>query len=330
MTMIRSAFASILVSSFACCHAGLSHADTIWIAPLIRSNQGSSTAATSSSSATSSAAATFDTTPPDRASSNTSSSWYAEPIVRRQSNIVSWDRKIVVTQDAGSDQQQSYAASRIVHAAAEPVNPPEQNLINAISTGDDRAVLKSLTAAIQSRPPVWRQQWYTVWAIVSVAKIGRFDIAYNLIQQIDALELPPLVIARLPIAWSGTALTSDTSDVDHDALQSDSAAVRLVAASRLLDVDPGQAIQTLAKLKELRSRPAISALAEIMFEIAGSGSRIGNDWQTHLNAIDAMPIILQDGPVEMLAARCRRYGAQSAADELDQRHRYASIHRPER
>lgn len=280
-------------------------ADQIWIAP-------PSTPASSKQASS-------------KQASSKPTSWYAEPIVRRETTIVSWDRQRVVTQNDNENVQQSYPASRIVHVAAKPLNAPEQTLVDAINAGDDIAVLRSLTAAIQSRPPVWRQQWYTVWAIESLVRTGRMKIAYNLIQQIDALELPPVVIARLPIAWAGVPLTSDTSAVDHDHLQSRSAAASLVAASRLLDVDPTQAVETLSRLSKSSTRPTAASLATIMLKIAQSGDNIGDDWQSHLETVDAMPIGLQDGPVAMLAIRCRRTGATAAADQLDQRRRYASV-----
>ena len=297
--MIRSC-KILLVTAMAwqCCAATL-YADKLWLAPpQVSENFGSG---------------------------NRDLSWYARPIQKIDAEILRWDRDVITVKIAGGNDQQSYRADRVVHVHPEPVAAPEQTWLGAMVANDDTKIIRSLSPAIQSRPPTWRQQWYTVWTTHSVAKTGRMSIVYNLVAQLDNQPLPPVMIARLPVAWSGVPLSSDTSPDDHAALNHSSPAVRLVAASRLMRTDPGEADETMASLSNSPTRPSIASVATILKQIHGSGANVGSHWRDHLADIRRMPIVLQDGPLACLLSQCRRHGVANAVEQLTLQQRYTSI-----
>ena len=251
---------------------------------------------------------------------SSSLSWDASPIQILDTTIVNWSDRRVATSDPGSDATISYDAVRVLHVMPEPLRAPEREFWNAVTADNFADVLKTFGAAIRSRPDPWRQQWMTVWTIRSAARLDRWPAAYKLIRRLDSRPLPPLVFAVLPAAWSGN---DATVDVDRDALLiGDSPATQFVAAMRLLPIDPRQAIDALERLASDPNQSTLGTWSRFVLDVHGDNS-LAETWPSHEAELDAMPMAVQDGPLDFLWHRVQKAGID--APDLRLRHRYARV-----
>ncbi|MEM9826528.1 MAG: hypothetical protein AAF958_08055 [Planctomycetota bacterium] len=271
---------------------------------------------------------------PPRRSAN-QSTWYPRPLEYRGGTIRSIDRDRCQYLDA-EGRLQSLPSYRILAAA--PESPAAAQVQwsdiylrrrDAIAKADTTAITKldielvsRFVPAMQSRPPVWRQQWMTAVTSGALMRMGRLANAYSLIEQLDERSLPPMTIAELPIAGfhldalDGTATTAGVAG-DTERLESRSVCVRLVAASRLLGSPRrGDAIAVLGKLSRAKDRPSVAAFARMLLLSVAPRSDLESRVDDVKRQLEKLPLVLRGGPTHRLATVYRRYGMNEIADEL--------------
>ncbi len=250
------------------------------------------------------------------------SRWYPQPITTRSGKIIGLDDKQLQILFSGDEAETLIAARRVLWF--EPADRSDK-ATEALRLFADRKYdqsLRPLLDVLGQRPPVWRQQWISMLASQAAWRSGRGAVALELVTQLDKRPLPPITIAYLPIAWSGKpgrgeSFSQASLDAAANQLDSDSAAVRLVAASWLLSGSTrSSAVATLKQLAVGNGRPVIARLAETLLWRVATPPQVAQSAQQWLDKVDALPMVLQVGPTLTLIDKLRSAGQNTMADRL--------------
>lgn len=163
--------------------------------------------------------------------------------------------------------------------------------------------LPVLLDAVGTRPPVWHQQWLSMVAAQAAWRAGRGDVALELILQLDRIPITPLALAWLPIRWHGEEQDRAARDAASSGLGSPSPAVRLVAASWLLEIRRGSAAQVLRSLSRDDSNPAVAVLAAHALRRSATPAEVNASGERWRDEVRDLPIVWQVGPTKMLIER---------------------------
>lgn len=176
--------------------------------------------------------------------------------------------------------------------------------------------IPALLDAVGTRPPVWHQQWLSMVAAQAAWRSGRGDVALELILQLDRIPVTPLALAWLPIRWHGEEQDRAARDAASDALASPSPAVRLVAASWLLEIRRGSSVQMLRSLSRDDSSPAVAALAGHAVRRSATPAEVSASGRRWRDEVRDLPLVWQVGPTKMLIERFEAAEMRPEADRL--------------
>lgn len=244
------------------------------------------------------------------------SDWYPRSIQVRSGTVLEFTATELQLLVSGDEEVTKVAASRVLWI--EPGNTSELELeaVKLYVAGDYARSLAQLPSILKQRPPIWRQQWITMLAACAAWKSDRGKIALELVSQLDRRPLPPIALAWLPVAWKNAPQSVISVNEARQRLTDSSAAVQLVAASWLLSSpDRGPATAVLKKL-QTQDRADIAGLAEILLWRIATPPQVVASAQSWQNKVDALPMVLQIGPMQTLIDKLRSAGQASAAESL--------------
>ena len=236
--------------------------------------------------------------------------WYARPTRTISGAITRFDDRVCEIDGV------RHRAIDVLHAEPDAITPEAATVLT-----DPADPVRELMIALEQRPPVWWQQILTAHAADDLMRIGRRREAYELIRQLDARPLPPLVVTRLPVAWSSDDAT-DTHADDAAGLTSESPLVRLVAASRLSD-HPSHRSDARRSLAELAGpgarpieRPMIRSAARAVQIRIVDATPLRNDPGRVVTAVDRFPVLLRPAAAASAADALERIGRDDEAREM--------------
>ncbi len=249
------------------------------------------------------------------------SRWYARPVTQVTGDIVQLDQQQLRMMIAGETRESLLAAKRVLWIEPDKLPDDATKAIELYKQRKYSDSIRPFLDALNERPPVWLQQWLSMMAADAAWRGGRPTIAFELIKQLDSRPLPPVVMAWLPIDWDGGAIdqrrdrTSETAALAK--LADPSSAVRLVAASWLMRSSSRRdAVAALQKLALDNQRPTIARLAEVVSWRATLPPNIADSADRWQEKVDALPMVLQTGPLECLASLYLAAGLADKAKRL--------------
>ena len=247
---------------------------------------------------------------------STQSNWYPRAIEIRSGEVLEFDAKQLRLLLTGDEAETTVAASRVLWIEPGNISELEVEAIRLFVAGEHAQSLATLPSVLKQRPPVWRQQWITMLAACAAWKSGRSKIALELVAQLDRRSLPPIAIAWLPVAWQNGPQPADAVIEAKNRLADLSAAVQLVAASWLLSSPArNQASAVLTKL-QTQDRADIARLAEILLWRTATPPQVIESAESWQSKVDALPMVLQIGPMGTLIEKLRSAGQSDAAERL--------------
>lgn len=259
-------------------------------------------------------------------------SWYGPAIRRQRLGISEFDQRRLTAMKpvgatdvsgndaAGTDSSISVRSDQIVWIRPDNRLDDEAEGLKQIAGGQHDQALRTLLQSLKGRPPVWRQQFISMAASQSAARSGRGAIALELIRQLDARPLPPVILGWLPIQWRSRAVPALSKQDAVKKFPSDSAAdsklLRLVLASWQLDEQSESAIATLKTLSRNKDDKLIASLATIVQFRVANPIEVKREWKRTLSRIESLPVAMQMGPLIMLAEKLMAAGEQPEAEKL--------------
>jgi hypothetical protein len=235
--------------------------------------------------------------------------------------IIQLDSQQLRIMVSGETKESVLAAKRVVWI--DPAELPDEatqatKLYEQGKYGDS---IRPFLDALTDRPPVWLQQWLSMMAADAAWQASRPAIALELVKQLDSRSLAPIVIAWLPIDWDGTAMDQRRDPAGETAalakLNDSSPAVRLVAASWLMRSNSRRdAVTALQQLALDNQRPTIARLAEIVSWRATLPPSVVDSADKWQRKVDALPMVLQTGPLECLVSLYQAAGLTNKAKHL--------------
>lgn len=247
--------------------------------------------------------------------------WYPRPITTLTGTVVSLDDNQLVFQVAGQPIADRYAASRVIDIQWPSASADQQLGMEQFRDGQFGESLTTLISAVSSKtngkpPPVWRQQWLSMLAAQAAWRSGRIEIALELVQQLDARPMPPMVWALLPIDWTGpVTMNEDGFQIAAKRASSKSLATKLVAASYLLRSPKyrSAAATAIERLAQSNGPAPLKSLAAQLRWRSKTPLQWQRDWRQWEDEIDTLPITLQTAPMCCLAQVAQRAGLADVA-----------------
>lgn len=260
------------------------HADTVWLQPM----------------------------PPTKSQSD----WYPRSIEKLSGDVIDIDAKQLRIQIDGDEAESVYAAWRVIWVEPSDVSPLQSEAIELFNDNRDAESLSKLPAVLKEKPPVWRQQFLTMMAASAARETDRGKIALELVSQLDRRPLPPLVVAWLPIAWTGDRSSANAAAATQR-INDDSIACRLVAASWLLSSPSrSKAIGIIDAIANQSERPAMAAIARSLKVRSMSPPEIKSSYQTLITELHKLPMTLQVGPTIALIDKLATAGLADETQPL--------------
>lgn len=241
----------------------------------------------------------FWVAPPPR----TATSWFPRPVEMSVGRIREFDAERFVWTRPDGTSERRISARRVVWVRRAAPSAFERAGVRAFWAGRYADALPALLDAVGTRPPVWHQQWLSMVAAQAAWRAGRGDVALELISQIDRIPMTPLALAWLPVRWHGEEQDRAARDAAASGLASPSPAVRLVAASWLVNHRRGSSSQVLRSLSRDDSHPGVAALAVHAFRRSATPAEVSASGERWRDEVRGLPIVWQVGPTKMLIDR---------------------------
>jgi hypothetical protein len=256
---------------------------------------------------------------PSSTASADNARWHSRPLVTLTGTIVQFDAQQI--QLLGNDQAvpTGYAADRVVDVAFTHLPEEQHEAIEQFKRNNFAAALPALIRCISdreagNRPPLWRQQWLSMLAAQAAMRGNRGEIAVELVKQLDARPMPLMVLALLPIDWTG-GVGEPLHEAAVQAAASDSPAVKLVAASWLLQSREyrASAEAALRRLANRQDHPELARLADMLLWRTRPPPEIQAEIATWEAEIQSLPMAIRTGPMICLLEVARQVGLQGVA-----------------
>ncbi len=186
------------------------------------------------------------------------------------------------------------------------------------------ASISPLLESVSRDSRVWRAQWLSMHLWQAAFQAQRYPAALELVNQIDARPLPPMILGGLPIHWLGGRLPPAAITAAEKILANNDslAATKLVAASWLLgqtkdgQTNDGQATAVLQSLSEQKERAALAQIAAILLWRKTPPPEVRVNSRRWRDQLSKMPLTLSLGPTAMVADRLEAAGAADESLEL--------------
>jgi hypothetical protein len=236
-------------------------------------------------------------------------------LARMTGEVLSIDDKTLVFTPANETESVQIASSRVVWIEPKFEDEATVKAVVAFRSGDKNASISPLLNAVTAGPAVWRAQWLSMHLWQAAFHESKYPAALELVKQIDARPLPPMILGGLPIQWSSERLPVSALDAANNLLaavsteRNGSLATRLVAASWLLNESNNRmATETLRAITLQSERPALAQLATaLLWKQTSPPDVIANqsDWNQRLAK---MSLTLTPGPTFLAAERLEAAG----------------------
>jgi hypothetical protein len=247
-------------------------------------------------------------------------------IVNKRLSVESIDDKLATmlvpepTQDEPDRQVKlQVAASRVIWIEPEFSEEATREAIKRLRSGDAKASIAPMLEAINGRPVLWRAQWLSMHLWQAAFDAQRYPATLELVDQIDARPLPPMILGGLPIHWDSERLPPAATMAAKERLAMADArdASRLVAASWLLgQPDDGSAVAVVESLATQNDRPQLARLAKAMMWRKLPPPAILENRPQWQSALDSFPMTMRPGPTLLLADRLQAAGDTELALEF--------------
>ncbi|QDT13769.1 hypothetical protein [Planctomycetes bacterium K23_9] len=246
-----------------------------------------------------------------------SSRWFARPIKQLSGKIAQLDDRQLRIKVADAPDDTLIAAHRVLWIESDDLPAEAQKAYGLYNAGKFDQALRPFLDSLAEHPPVWRQQWLSMMAADAAWRAKRPTIALELVSQLDARPLPPIVLSWLPINWDNSVNDRTNETAALDKISAPSAAVRLVAASWLIQSrQRRQAVETLQKLALDNQRPIIARLAEVVSWRATLPPQVAGNVANWEQKVNALPLVLQTGPLQSLVHKYQAAGLKDEAKKL--------------
>ncbi|NND99672.1 MAG: hypothetical protein HKN47_20330 [Pirellulaceae bacterium] len=244
--------------------------------------------------------------------------WYPKAIEQLRGKVILLDAKQLRFQVDGDEAETLIAAYRVLWITSDDLSDKETLALKLFASGQYQQSLRPFIDSLADRPPVWRQQSNSMMAAMAAWRSNQAALALELVSQLDSRPLAPLTIAWLPVDWNGGKSSPSLVDAAKAELDNPSAAVRLVASSWLISSPARtQARQTLGRLAIDNQRPIVARLAEILSWRMVPPPEVGDALPTWQAKIDALPLVLQTGPIRSVIRNCQSAGLPDKVKRLE-------------
>jgi len=184
---------------------------------------------------------------------------------------------------------------------------------------DYAASISPLLASVSRGTEVWRAQWLSMHLWQAAFQAQRYPAVLELVNQIDARPLPPMILGGLPVQWLGERLPTAAIEAAQKTLADDDSlsATKLVAASWLLgQANDAQAVAVLQSLSFQKERPVLALLATTLLWRKALPPDVRVNHRRWRNQLSNMPLTLIPGPTTLVADRLEAAGAADESLEL--------------
>lgn len=191
------------------------------------------------------------------------------------------------------------------------------------------ASISPLLESVSRDSRVWRAQWLSMHLWQAAFQAQRYPAVLELVNQIDARPLPPMILGGLPIHWLGGRLPPAAITAAEKILANNDslAATQLVAASWLLGptndgqandgrANDGLASAVLQSLSEQKERAALAQIAAILLWRKTPPPEVRVNSPRWRDQLSKMPLTLVLGPTALVADRLEAAGAADESLEL--------------
>ena len=251
-------------------------------------------------------------------------------LIRKRGSVQSFDEKAFVFIPQGETDAIRIVAARVIWVEPEFRDAGTIAAVQAFRDGKTEQSIPLLLDAITSGPPVWQAQWLSMHLWQAAFEAQKFPATLELVKQLDARPLPPIILGGLPIQWShermpvaaaeaartvlATALPASRNAAERLPASNDLGAMGLAAASRLLsEPDNRMAMAALRELSLQKERPILAQMATaLLWRIAPPPDVIANH-ASWTKKIDTMPMTLAPGPSFLVAERLEAAGKPEEA-----------------
>lgn len=251
--------------------------------------------------------------------SKSESRWYPSPLKTLVGTVQQFDGDQIAVLVDGESVPTRFASQRVMQVELTTTPDDQQQALALLRQKQYRAALPALVQSISehdasTRPPVWRQQWLSMLAAQAAMRSGRGEIALELVGQLDSRPLPAMVLAMLPIDWTGDSDDQSLLDFAVKRASSDSLAVKLVAASWLLRSPKYRAAaeSALQRLSAQTERKWIAAFARQQLWRTKTPPEMESRLKQWEDEINAMPMVLRTGPMVSVLNLTRQAGLKDA------------------
>jgi tetratricopeptide (TPR) repeat protein len=253
--------------------------------------------------------------PPARPSSE--SNWTPRPLLLSGGALVRFDEERIQLRPGGGEEIESISMRRVVWIQPRWRDERARKGMRAFDAGQYAEAIEDLLAAIKLRPPLHEQFWLTGHLAWAAYQSERYPAALELVKNLDQSGAPSVTYALLPIRWQSRPTPPQAIAAAREVVRSESAAVRLVAASWLLSSprDRLTAERALDALAASNRHPLLSQLAEVVRFRRTPVPQIERLAPRWIEAIERLPIGLQGGPWLTVADRLEAAGRADWARE---------------
>lgn len=239
-------------------------------------------------------------------------------LIRMTGAVKVLDDRLLEFEPSGSSDAVRVDASRVVWAEPDLTDPNAKSAMEAYRSEKYRESIPLFLEAISARPPVWRAQWLSMHLWQAAYESGRYPATLELVKQIDARPLAPMILGGLPVHWLTTRMPDEAVSAARATLASSAAldATNLTAASWLLgQPDREQAVAILLAISEQNERPALAKLATALLWQRATPPEVLTESSRWKERLKTFPITLVPGPTLLIGQRLEAAGSQDDALE---------------
>jgi hypothetical protein len=244
-------------------------------------------------------------------------------LIRKDGEVVSIDDKTIVFTPKNETEPVQIASSRVVWIEPGFEDAASITAVETFRSGKTNPSISLLLDVVAAGPAVWRAQWLSMHLWQAAFQEQKYPAALELVNQIDARPLPPMILGGLPIQWSGERLPVAAIDAARNILATVNAAdkqpkaVRLVAASWLLN-EPNENVaeETLRTFSLQKERPALAQLATVLLWRKALPPEVIANRDAWDERLTKMPLTLIPGPRFLAGERYEAAGQSDHALEM--------------
>jgi len=237
-------------------------------------------------------------------------------LIRMTGAVKVLDDRLFEFESSGSSDAVRMDASRVVWVEPDFTEPNAKAAMEAYRSGKYRESIPLFLEAVSARPPVWRAQWLSMHLWQAAYESGRYPATLELVKQIDARPLSPMILGGLPIHWLTTRMPDEAVNAARATIASSDSldATNLSAASWLLgQADREQAVKLLLAISEQNERPALAQLATALLWQRATPPEVLSESGRWMARLETFPLTLTPGPMLLVGKRLEAAGSEDDA-----------------